>query len=95
MMEDDMDYLEMIIRKGEQSRALFEVLMSTIGLELSTTITTNDLVKRLKEVQDDYNNATETLRTIIEDRGKMLKRTTLKHTIIKEDNDVENESCVI
>lgn len=66
--ETYIDKLNQAIRTGEQARILFEILLSTVGLDIDNPEDPGTLFKRLNEVQEDYTAAVNDLRLIIKER---------------------------
>jgi len=66
---DDIELIERLhdaISKGERSRVLFELLMAEIGLTYANT--GKEVFDKLKTVQEEYNEAIQSMAIIMQER---------------------------
>lgn len=57
--ETQLDFLQEAIKKGERSRILMDMLMDEIGMSYDSTFV--EVWKKLREVQDEYEEAIRNL----------------------------------
>lgn len=59
---------EQAVQLGERTRILFEMLLSTIGFDVIQNPPINDVLKRLVEIQKEYNESIELLTTVMKSK---------------------------
>lgn len=70
--ENMMKLAEEAIKKGEQSRILFEMLLSHLGCTFDDSL--EDVYKALKKNQDEYNEAVKMLAAIVYENKKQTHK---------------------
>lgn len=69
MHQETIDQAQEVIKRGEKINVLLEYLLSELGLLLEDKPLPQDIWRRLKECQDEYDQACKTLSTIIHEHG--------------------------
>jgi len=66
--DDILEKAQEAIRLGERTRILFEIIMSELGMNYENT--QKEVWIKLAEVQRDYEEAVNTVRSIVHENGK-------------------------
>lgn len=70
METDNLDLVHQAIQTGERSRVLFELLLAEIGMSYENT--RGEVFDKLKQTQEDYENAIKTLTMVIKAQSQTV-----------------------